>query len=327
MKTYQSINSPSIFNLVTNFKDYLFAHGIEDFNNSKHINLRILMIDYFKTKEFQDDYFKMAISILKKLEIDPQNRMLQKIPTPRIFRPKDHGTSFHSDYWYGHGEKTVTIWTPLSELILGNSFSIISNQQLNEIMTQELNESSGVATLEQEKKLMEASDHVIIPIGSSVIFPSRIIHGSPKNSTNRVRVSFDFRIADLRDETSTKDPHSYFQWSNGTFLLAKNKFAGLKFIKYICGGEHKSTLSQHLIIESVVKEYEINISGQEAEIERFGHPIFKAYLESVAINKNVDGLIIASKTILDSTAIEAATKNKRIKIYCALENEFIDTLR
>lgn len=323
MKTYQCINSPSIFDLITNFKDYLFANGVEDFNDSKSKNLRILMIDYFKKEQFKNDYFNMAISILKSLDIDPQNTMLQKVPTPRIFRPEDHGTSFHNDYWYGHGEKTMTIWTPLSELILGNSFSIIPNQQFNDIMTQELNESSGVTTLEQERKLMEASEHVIIPMGSSVIFSSKVIHGSPKNTTNHVRVSFDFRIADLRDRTSTKDPHSYFQWNNGTFVSGKNKFTGLNFIKYICGGKHKSTLSQHLLIESVVKEYEINIAGQEAEVERFGHPIFNAYLESVAINKNIDGLIIASKTILDSTAIKAASKNKRIKIYCALENEFI----
>ena len=173
MKTYQYIDSPSILNLVTNFKDYLFANGVQDFNDSKHKHLRILMIDYFKKKQFQDDYFEMAISILKRLEIDPQNSMLQKTPTPRIFRPGDHGTSFHSDYWYGHGEKTITIWTPLSELILGNSFSIISNQQFNESITEILNEGSGVATLEQEKKLMEASDHIIIPMGSSVVLHSQ----------------------------------------------------------------------------------------------------------------------------------------------------------
>jgi hypothetical protein len=281
------------------------------------------MIDYFKMKQFQDDYFEMAISLIKILEIKPQNSLLQKTPTPRIFRPGDHGTSFHSDYWYGHGEKTITVWTPLSELVLGNSFSIIANQNFNDGITRVLNESAGVATLEQEKKMIEASDHVLIPKGNSVIFNSKIIHGSPKNTTNSVRVSFDFRIADISDKTSTKDSDLYFQWNGVTFEIAKNKFNGLSFVKYICGGEHKSTLSQHLIIESIVKEYEINVVGQEAEVERFGHPIFNAYLESVAMNKNIDGLIIASRTILNSSSIEAAKNNKRIKVYCALENEFI----
>ena len=323
MKTYQSINCPTILNLVNNFNHNLLSSGVEDFNNSKHKNLRNLMIDYFKMRQFQDDYFEMAISLMKRLKLDPQKSMLQKTPTPRIFRPGDHGTSFHSDYWYGHGEKTITVWTPLSELVLGNSFSIIANQNFNESMTQVLNKSAGVATIEQENKMIEASDHVIIPKGNSVIFNSKIIHGSPKNSTNNVRVSFDFRIADIGDKTSTKDPDLYFQWNGTTFEIAKNKFDGLSFVKYICGGEHKSTLSQHLIIESIAKEYEINVVGQEAEVERFGHPIFKAFLESVAMNKNIDGLIIASRTILNSSSIEAAKNNKRIKVYCALENEFI----
>ena len=322
MKTYKYFDSPQTLNLVINFKDYLFANGVEYFNDSKHKQLRILMIDYFKSKQFKDDYINMTISILEFLEIDPQNSMLQITPTPRIFRPGNHGTSFHSDYWYGHGEKTITVWTPLTKLIPGNSFSIIADHSVNDSMLQVLSESSGVATLKQEKMLIEASDQVIMPIGNSVIFPSKVLHGSPKNLTNDVRVSFDFRIADIRDKTSTKDPNLYFQWDKSSFVNAKNRFSGLTFIKYICGGEHKSTMAQHLIIESVAREYEINISGQEAEVERFGYPIFKAYLESVAINKGIDGLIVASKAILDSKIIEAVSKQNRIKIYYALENEF-----
>jgi hypothetical protein len=78
-----------------------------------------------------------------------------------------------------------------------------------------------------------------------------------------------------------------------------------------------------LIIESVVKEYSISVSGQEAEVERFGQPIFRAYLANLASTKNIDGLIVASKSILDFESIKAAENNKAIKIYCALENEFI----
>ena len=323
MKTYKYIGSIQIITLVKNFKAYLLANGIHDFNDSKHKNLRNLMIDYFKNRQFQEDYFQMTSFILERLGLNSSNALLQKTPTPRIFRPGDHGTSFHSDYWYGHGEKTITIWTPLSDLEVGNSFSIVPDERVNEDITQALNESCGVTSSEQEKNILEFSDPVIMPLGQSVIFPSRIIHGSPKNITNKVRVSFDFRIADARDKTSTKDPASYFQWSNDSFIIAENRFAGANYIKYICGGEHKSTMAQHLIIESVVKEYSISISGQEAEVERFGQPIFRAYLDTLAITKNVDGLIIASKSILDAQSVKLAENCKTVKVYCALENEFI----
>jgi hypothetical protein len=323
MKTYQYIGTPEISSLVSCFQTNLINIGIDDFNDSKHKNLRNVMLNFFKTKQFQEEYFQAASSIIKKLRLNPSNLLLQKTPTPRIFRPGDHGTSFHSDYWYGHGERSITVWTPLSELELGNSFSIVPDEHLNEKMTRILNENCGVASSEHEKKLLDISDPVLMPLGQSVVFASKILHGSPKNITNSVRVSFDFRIADISDKTSTKDPESYFQWRTNTFVAANNRFNGSNYIKYICGGDHKSTLAQHLMIESVVKEYSISISGQEAEVERFGQPTFRAYLTNLASEKNVDGLIVASRSILDPESIEAALSCKSIKVYCALENEFI----
>ena len=323
MKTYNYIGSPEILALVSNFRKYIFQHGVNDFNDSKHKNLRNLMINYFKEKQFLEDYFQMANAILDNVTLNKSRVILQKTPTPRIFRPMDHGTSFHSDYWYGHGEKTFTIWTPLSDVAIGNSFSIVADYKLNNEMIQLLKKSYGVATIEQENYLLNISDPVLMTLGNSVIFPSKILHGSPKNTTNHTRVSFDFRIADIADITSTKDHDLYFRWIHGSFVESKNRFAGQNFIKYICGGKNKSTLAQHLLIESVVKEYKISIIGQEAEVERFGYPIFKAYLDNLSINKNIDGLIVGSKTILDPQSIEAAKNCKTLKIYCALENEFI----
>lgn len=323
MKTYHYLDLPEILTLVKRFRSYLADSGINDFNDSKHKNLRNLMIDYFKRREFQEDYFVMTRSITKKLDLNLSNVLLQKTPTPRIFRPDDHGTSFHSDYWYGHGEKSITIWTPLSTLELGNSFSIVPESWLNEQITQELSQTYGVASSEQEKMLLDRSDPILMPLGQSVAFPSKTIHGSPKNITNKVRVSFDFRIADASDKTSTKDPDSYFRWDKDSFIACKNRFSGKNYIKYICGGDHKSTMAQHLIIESIVKEYSISISGQEAEVERFGQPIFRAYLDNLANKKNIDGIIVASKSILDAQSITAAESCKGVSVYCALENEFI----
>ena len=82
-------------------------------------------------------------------------------------------------------------------------------------------------------------------------------------------------------------------------------------------------MAQHVIIEAVAKEYGLTISGQEAELERFGQPIFKEYLNGLAKKKKFNGVVIASKSILDETSIFMAKNNKTIKVYCALENEFL----
>jgi hypothetical protein len=324
MKTYNYINAPEILTLVTNFSEQLAMDGVSDFNVSKHKNLRNLMIAYFKAELFQSDYFRVAKVIIEEMGLDVSTVLLQKIPTPRIFRPGDHGTSFHSDYWYGHGDQTITVWTPLSSIEEGNSFFILPTYELNASFTKALNESNGVASPAQEELLAQSSHSVSMDIGSSIIFPSNILHGSPCNKTDKVRVSFDFRIANKNDITSTKDPESYFIWMNNTFVADQNRFSGANYIKYICGGKHKNTLAQHLIIESVVKEYDISISGQEAEVERFGQPIFREYLNGLAHMKKIDGLIVASRSILDDESIQAAKDCNTVKIYCALENEFID---
>ncbi len=58
-----------------------------------------------------------------KYKIPINEFVVQPVPTPRIFRPGDHGTSWHTDFWYGHGETFRTVWVPIKESVQVQPFN------------------------------------------------------------------------------------------------------------------------------------------------------------------------------------------------------------
>ncbi len=316
---YQSQATASIQDL---FQESFSKECSGDLVKNENQNIRSKMFDFFKTKPFLDLYFELALSVADNLGLSRDNIVLQTQPTPRVFNPGDHGTSFHSDYWYGHGETVYTIWTPLSDIDIGNTFWIC-NPDKNSYYFNELANKKGFVDIENQ--LLSNSFPALPPKGSSVVFNSKVIHGSPENTSSKQRVSFDFRIGYANDPTSTKDLANYYRYMNGEFKHLLRSFNGKKNLKYICGGKEKNTAAQHICIEAIAKEYQINIQGQEAEVERFGHVMFIQYLEGLAEKKGFDGIVLASKSILTSNEIELSKKSK-IDIFCALENEFLNKI-
>jgi hypothetical protein len=224
---YQSQAAESIQAL---FQEYFSKQHSGDLVSNEDQNIRSKMFDFFKTETFRDFYFELALSVADKLGLSRDGLVLQTQPTPRVFSPGDHGTSFHSDYWYGHGETVYTIWTPLSDLEDGNTFWIC-NPDKNLYFFNELANKKGFVDIEDQ--LLANSFPALPPKGSSVIFNSKVIHGSPKNTSAKQRVSFDFRIGYANDPTSTKDLANYYRWSNGEFKHLLRSFNGKKYLKYI----------------------------------------------------------------------------------------------
>lgn len=313
------INSKYIIELKKLFNEkYLKGKGISSLKNNSEC--KSIFFDFFNSKEFKKAYFLLSEDIAIKLNLDLNRLVLQRQPTPRIFLPNTHGTSFHCDYWYGHGKTFYTIWVPLSKIIENNSFYLCSEQK-NDYFLKKIENQKNFIKL--EKKLLLNSVHANPPEDSAVVFNSKLLHGSPVNNSSLTRISFDFRIGYCDDQTSTKDLYEYFYYSKGKFLLNKNRFEGLNFLKYICGGKNKNTFSQHLIIEEVSKLYGIRIVSQEAEVERFGYYMFNEYFLGLAKTKNINGIIIASKSIISPYLIKKY-KNHKVKIYAALENSFLN---
>jgi hypothetical protein len=301
------------------FRGFMAKSGVGSFVATGGLSVREKMFEFFSSEAFLELYFQLAIEVAKDNGCLSPGLLLQKTPTPRVFRVGDHGTSFHSDYWYGHGERSFTIWTPLSEIKTGNTFWLC-NLEKNDYYLQILSNEKNF--IEIESKIIDDCYPAMPKAGTSVIFSSKRIHGSPKNISNSERISFDFRIAFESDSTSTKDLSNFYRYDGLIFTDSNNLFVGKKFIKYICGGSNKSTTAQHLMIESASKHYNISIDGQEAEIERFGHPMFYEYLNGLALKKGFDGIVVASSAVLSSEAFLAAQRSS-IVVYCALENVFL----
>lgn len=313
------ISSDAVIEIQSLFRGYMYKGGVESFDETGGKKMRDKMFDFFESKPFLDSYFKLAVDVADHLGMKNDDLVLQIQPTPRVFRPGDHGTSFHCDYWYGHGSSAYTIWTPLTEIEDGNTFYLIDEDK-NESYLKLLTQANG--RIEIEDELMTNSVTALPSKGQSVVFNSKIIHGSPKNTSNKERISFDFRISSKSDASSTKDLANYFYFDGAEFKRPQSRFGREKYIKYICGGQEKNTAAQHMAIESVAKFYNINIEAQEAEVERFGNVVFGQYLEGVAKEKGFQGMILASKSLLSPSAIEQARKSD-IKVYCVLENIFL----
>ena len=133
---------------------------------------------------------QVARKVADSIGLPHDGLVLQSVPTPRILRPETHGSSFHCDYWYGHGLSTYTTWLQLTPVEMGDS-PFICAEACQEALFEKL-----VST----RKFNEFEDELL-----AFLFHSKVLHGSPKNTSSKTRVSFDFRIGSKSEKMSTKD--------------------------------------------------------------------------------------------------------------------------
>lgn len=316
---YGLVQADIIPALRQSFYSFLKTCNISDTTKIESAQLRRHMFDYFETAEFIEKYQIFALQIVKVILPTEVEFIVQKTPTPRIFRPGAHGTSFHCDYWYGHGERSYTIWTPLSAIDSNNTFLMCDKKYNNDIRDQ----------IAESKQFMEVPDsewshfHPVAPgLNEAVVFGSKMMHGSPVNHSVNERISFDFRIGLIHDKTSTKNINTYYHYKNNQFVI-KKPFDNLRFIRYVCGGKNKDTLAQHLVIDSAVRNFNLTIVGQEAEAERLGYPVLQELLNAKHLNKDFNAIIIAAESVVSNEIISMANTSS-LKIFTVLENRFIN---
>jgi hypothetical protein len=316
---YGLVQAGVIRSLRDSFYSFLTTCDISDTTKIESAQLRRYMFDYFETAEFIEQYQLLALQIAKVILPNEVEFIVQKTPTPRIFRPGAHGTSFHCDYWYGHGERSYTVWTPLSSVDSKNTFWMCDEKYNDDIRDQ-------MAGLQQFIEVPASQWHHFHPVAPSldeaVVFGSKMMHGSPVNNSVNERISFDFRIGLTYDQTSTKNINTYYHYKNNKFIV-KKPFDNLKFIRYVCGGRNKDTLAQHLVIDSAVKNFGLTVVGQEAEAERLGYPVLQELLNAKHLNKEFNAIIIAAESVISPELISMAD-HSNLKIFTVLENRFIN---
>ena len=312
-----------VLKLIRNeFKNYFSLSSEIPKENELKIITRKQMFELGSTHSFLNLYDLYAKEIIEKMNWDKNNTIYQATPTFRVFAPNQHGTSFHNDFAYGHGIKSFTVWSPLTPCTNENTFHVLKPEFKN--FQKDIIQSLASSYNDKLEKDLETKTHPVLPKQNEfVIFSSEEIHGSPMNSSNRTRISFDFRITSKDDVTSTKNLSSYASISlNDTVERPQLKNETGKTLKYICGGKSISTSAQHFIIDKVASEYNINIVAQEAEMERYGAPFLINYLNSKIKSKSYDTIIVASSQVLPND-YQSFAKDSKVKIFDALEQKFL----
>lgn len=294
----------------------------DSFNKELSNNISIdreQIFEFFKTSAFIKLSHALATEVRATHFHNDKNIVLQPNPTPRIFCPKQHGTSFHTDHMYGHGKKSKTIWVPLYGATKENSFSFLKEGKDKCYSEVDLGLNY---SLSLEKEILCNAENVDIGEDEYVIFSSTEIHGSPENKSDNVRYSFDFRMAEGEDETSNKPLHNYFQFNGNSWSDAALHFQDKNYLKYICGSKAFSTRAQHVIINATANEFGLNVVGQEAELERFGFPMLEKYLNGFANEKKIDSLIVASLRIFNMKALDLI-KDSEVHVFVATEERYV----
>jgi hypothetical protein len=287
--------------------------------NSKISDLRNSLFVFFESSRFKELYFKITLKACEQLGLNASNVVLQFTPTPRVYRPGAIGTSFHCDYWYGHGLDTYTMWLPLSDLDVGNTFYVCDPSTEDSLYLECERHPESMGNLDDH--LIMQSSAVMPGEAQSYLFKSTLLHGSPLNTSINTRISFDFRFGNSNDPSSTKDIAGYYHFIGGQFQLKPHPFAQKRVLRYVCGGKNKNTFIQHIVIEAAANRYDFNLFEQEAEIERYGHPVLFEYLTNKEKSKVIQGIVIASKSII-SELNPNLLRDSDLKIWCVLENAF-----
>lgn len=312
--------SPAVVQVQQAVLGYFTKLGIDLSTTTSGKNIRALMFECFRTPEFKEGYLKLAQDVAGAVGINEQDLVFQSTPTPRILRPGEHGTSFHCDYWYGHGKRFFTVWTPVSPIVPGNTFKIIRDPQKSEEHYNRIAEAKG--DIGDANQIIQDCVDVLPGEGECAAFGSMTLHGSPKNTSDCERISFDFRLGPANDTTSTKDLDSYYRYSDGEYKIFEHPTSA-RYLKYICGGRGISTTAQHILIEGVCKNLGLNLVAQEAEIERYGFPMLLMHAERAASSEQTfDGIVVASQSVLDKHVV-GQLRGRNVRIFFALENKWL----
>ena len=313
-------NSDKILEIQKLLKNYLNNINLTKSNSSL---IKSTLFDAFDSDEFSSIYKSLAIEASSFFYGNPSNTCLQTSPTPRIFFPNSHGTSIHSDYWYGHGLSAITIWIPILNSISGATFYADHRKNLSNYIDKPNFELDYLRKI--SKEIAKKDNEVLPPKNSAFLFDSTMLHGSTFNSTNKTRISFDFRISKIDDPTSTKDLENYLIYDDkkNEYKLPFHKLHGKRILKYICGGHNKNTFAQQILIDSFSKRYNLQITDQEAEIERYNYPILNGLSKGYNLRNQYDAIVLASEYIAYDFFSNKENTTSIIPIWSALENKQI----
>lgn len=172
---------------------------LKTYNFNDGVN-KISTFFYETDKQFESVYHQLIQYIRQ--HIVKEAFFFQATPTIRIHCPNginsDHYPRYHTDIGYGHPPEEINIWIPLTDLMEGHGFRIMSLANSTEVLEQfdySFNDfiHSAIENKEFTQYCHSQSKPVTTDFGNMLAFDSRCVHtGEPLKA--HTRASIDIRI-------------------------------------------------------------------------------------------------------------------------------------
>lgn len=257
------------------------------------------LFELFRTPAFQTAYRSFGRSLID--DYFTRDAVIQKTPTVRIQLSGGKSVSYHSDAWYGHGERVNSFWLPLTPVSGSNSLQIArdvdeSRAFLLRISAERLNLDEINVEAERLCEPVEAD------FGDLIIFNGDVVHGTRNNTSGASRVSFDFRIAHSLSDIGAKPKanfYTYDELSNEPTPAVQNPAAPSRSSALMYSGVCRGVTakSQLVFLNEYAKINEIDIVGSESEIVVFDYaPVLQKYVANP--EPNMDCVLLFSVDLL-----------------------------
>lgn len=272
---------------IANLED---AHQIFSGNPSAEF-LRQRFYDLFRTDSFQDCYRAFSTWLMNN-ELRGYS-IIQKTPTIRVQFPGELSVSFHTDEWYGHDARAITVWVPLTRLGPSNTLQICFSEDDNRAL-EKLFQADRFTLDRINEAVQQKARPVLIDYGQNVIFSATDHHGTTHSNENFTRISFDFRFVKTTEELGTKPPSNYIRFDGRRWRPLIVTPQSLRLIMLTNYLEPISTKNQALFINSFCSANSHTIVGAESEIITLEYmPVLEYYL--TASLDHYDGVVVFSK--------------------------------
>lgn len=259
------------------------------------------LFSLFRTPPFQKAFREFGKSLIE--TYFTREAVIQKTPTVRIQLAGGKSVSFHSDAWYGHGERVNSFWLPLTRVWGSNSLQIARNVDESIAFLERI----AYEQLDLDEINVQAADlcePVQADFGDLVVFNGDVLHGTLNNESGASRVSFDFRIAHSLQDIGTKPAANFYTYEQLSQPLEELTTASeatprRRALMYsgICRGV--SAKNQLVFLNEYARINNIDIIGSESEIVAFDYaPVLQKYAKNP--EANMDCILLFSVDLLPS---------------------------
>jgi len=173
--------------------------NLNDINQTYHPNevniVNRLFYDLFHTEAFSKLYNDFIYNVLKKFF--KEEFVYQVIPSVRVAFPNSKSVNFHNDCWYGHGQEIKNIWVPLTNVRKTQSLAFLNEVNNEKLLSYFYDKQPSLTEIQSHCE--EHMEFAECDYGQFLIFPTKALHGTVTNATDKIRVSFDFRICTDND--------------------------------------------------------------------------------------------------------------------------------